>query len=141
MTRTMTMLTNDAFLFHSKSKRKQKFNKVIWSADDKKRVILESESSKEHALDMTKVTSSVRMLGSGFFHDVTGIKKAKGKIYDAHTMYTEEYDESEAALVTEEWDEESWIEQLAADGDEDAVLICEYESAIPRYYVGLRETP
>ena len=100
------------------------------SADDKKRVILESESSKEHALDMTKVTSSVRMLGSGFFHDVTGIKKAKGKIYDAHTMYTEEYDEPETALVTEEWDEESWIEQLAADGDEDAVLICEYESAM-----------
>ena len=47
------------------------------SADDKKRVILESESSKENALDMSKVTSSVRMLGSGFFHDVTGIKKAK----------------------------------------------------------------
>ena len=45
-------------------------------------------------------------------------------------MYTEEYDESETALVTEEWDEESWIEQLAADGDGDAVLICEYESAM-----------
>ena len=100
------------------------------SADDKKRVILESESSKEHALDMQKVTTSVRMLGSGFFHDVTGIKKVKGKVYDAHTMHAEDQDESETALVTEEWDEESWIAQLAAEGDEDAVLICEYESAM-----------
>lgn len=36
MTQTMTMLTNDAFLFHSKSKRKKKFNKVIWSAFKRK---------------------------------------------------------------------------------------------------------
>eukprot|EP00435_Cladocopium_sp_Y103_P003257 s1712_g1.t1 len=100
------------------------------SAEDKKRVVLESEASESGKLEMSKVTAAVRMLGSGFFQDVTGIKKVKGKVYDAHAMIAEEADDAETALVAEEWNEDEMLEHLAADGDEDAALICEFEAAI-----------
>ena len=65
----------------------------LLTAEDKKRVILESEATKSGTLDMEKVTTSVRMLGSGFFHDFTGVKKSKGKVYDAHALVTEEWED------------------------------------------------
>eukprot|EP00435_Cladocopium_sp_Y103_P024627 s655_g6.t1 len=100
------------------------------SSEDKKRVVLESEASESGKLEMSKVTAAVRMLGSGFFHDVTGVKKAKGKVYDAHALVVEEAEGFESAMVAEEWSEEDLIEHLAAEGDEDAVLICEFETAV-----------
>lgn len=100
------------------------------SSEDKKRVVLESEASESGKLEMSKVNAAVRMLGSGFFHDVTGTKKAKGKVYDAHALVVEESDEIESALVADEWTEEDAIDHLAAEGDEDAILICEFETAV-----------
>jgi hypothetical protein len=79
---------------------------------------------------MSKVNAAVRMLGSGFFHDVTGAKKVKGKIYDTHALIAEDVAESEQVLVAEESFEEDFVDQLAAEGDEDAILVCEYESAM-----------
>ena len=72
------------------------------SADDKKRVILESEATAEGVFEMTKVNAAVRMLGSGFFHDITGAKKVKGKIYDNPALIAEDGTESEQVLVAEE---------------------------------------
>ena len=100
------------------------------SAEDKKRVILESEATSKGVLEMSKVNAAVRMLGSGFFHDVTGAKKVKGKIYDTHALIAEDVAESEQVLVAEESFEEDFVDQLAAEGDEDAILVCEYESAM-----------
>ena len=100
------------------------------SSEDKKRVVLESGASESGNLEMSKVNAAVRMLGSGFFHDVTGVKKSKGKVYDAHAMMVEETEEIESAMLADEWNEEDMVEYLASEGDEDAVLICEFETAV-----------
>ena len=102
----------------------------LLTAEDKKRVILESEATKSGTLNMEKVTTSVRMLGSGFFHDFTGVKKSKGKVYDAHALVTEEWEDSEETYNAEDWNEDEMVENLAGEGDEDAVLVCEYENAM-----------
>ena len=100
------------------------------SAEDKKRVILESEATTKGVLEISKVNAAVRMLGSGFFHDVTGAKRVKGKIYDNHALIAEDVAETEQVLVAEDSFEEDFVDQLAAEGDEDAILVCEYESAM-----------
>ena len=102
----------------------------LLTAEDKKRVILESEATKSGTLNMEKVTTSVRMLGSGFFHDFTGVKKSKGKVYDAHALVTEEWEDTEETYNAEDWNEDEMVENLAGEGDEDAVLVCEYENAM-----------
>lgn len=42
------------------------------SADDKKRVLIDSGAETGGTLDMGRVTAAVRMLGAGFFQEVTG---------------------------------------------------------------------
>ena len=54
----------------------------LLSTEDKKRVIVESESSRDGTLTVEKVSQAVRMLGTAFFNDLIGQKKSKGKIYD-----------------------------------------------------------
>ena len=56
------------------------------SADDKKCVIVESESFSSGVLNMEKVNQSVRMLGTSFFNEMIGQKANKGKIYDSQTI-------------------------------------------------------
>lgn len=101
------------------------------SPDDRKRVIIESNAEEGGTLDMERVSRAVRMLGSSFFHDVTGQKRNKGKVYDALTCHLEDDDEeAHLAMVNEEINEEEYIEALAQDGDEDAVFVSEYETSI-----------
>jgi len=52
------------------------------SADDKKRVLLDVDAAGTGKLSMEKVASSIRMLGAGFFHEMTGQRRQKGKTYD-----------------------------------------------------------
>ena len=54
----------------------------------------------------------------------------RSKIYDTHALIAEDVAESEQVLVAEESFEEDFVDQLAAEGDEDAILVCEYESAM-----------
>lgn len=72
----------------------------LLSQDDKKRVILESDASGSGELDMTKVSQSVRMLGSGFFHEMTGLKKSRGKTYDASALNVDECEEFDQPPMT-----------------------------------------
>ena len=105
----------------------------LLSHEDKKRVILESDAAGSGQLSMDKVNQSVRMLGSGFFHEMIGVKKSKGKIYDAANVTFEEPEDStweSTAFVSEEFSEEDLIETLAQEGDEDALFVSEYESAM-----------
>eukprot|EP00435_Cladocopium_sp_Y103_P070766 s168_g36.t1 len=105
----------------------------LLSQEDKKRVILESDATGSGQLSMEKVNQSVRMLGSGFFHEMIGAKKSKGKIYDAANVATDELEDSSwesHALVSEEFTEEDMIESLAQDGDEDALFVHDYEAAM-----------
>ena len=73
------------------------------------------------------------MLGSGFFQEMTGSKRDKGlKTYD-HTAFTvekaSEENEQEAFWVQEELDDHT-LEVLAAEDDEDAALVLQFEDAI-----------
>ena len=105
----------------------------LLSHEDKKRVILESDAAGSGQLSMDKVNQSVRMLGSGFFHEMIGVKKSKGKIYDAANVTFEEPEDStweSTAFVSEEFSEEDLIDALAQEGDEDALFVSEYELAM-----------
>ena len=104
------------------------------NADDKKRVIVESGAEKGGALEvLTKVQAAIRMVGSGFFQEMTGAKRDKGlKTYD-HTAFAmdemTEDDSQETFWVSEETDDQT-LETLAAEDDEDAALILQFEDAI-----------
>ena len=84
---------------------------------------------------MDKVASSIRMLGAGFFHDVTGQKRNKGKTYDQATLVAEsqDIDEESSSILhadgNDEIGEEEMFETLVQEGDEDASLIADFESA------------
>ena len=102
-------------------------------ADDKKRVILDSENSADGRLTIDKVNNAVRMLGAGFFQEVTvGKKPTKLKTYDS-TLLTEhaDQDEYQQAFTVDHDDplEEDMIEALVLEGDEDAALITDFEGA------------
>ena len=103
----------------------------LLSSDDKKRVVVESDASGSGRLEMNKVSQAVRMLGSTFFQDFTGQKRNKGKIYDALTLHTDDADqEADTAFQAEDGPDEDLLDQWAADGDEDAILVCDYEAAL-----------
>ena len=71
----------------------------LLSHEDKKRVILERDVSGKGQLTMEKVNQSVRMLGSGFFQEMTGARRDKGlKTYD-HTAFTVDEIGDEGELV------------------------------------------
>ena len=101
------------------------------SSDDKKRIIVESKGELEY----DKVTSALQLLGSKFFGEVQAGTKTPGrtKTYDANMI-----DEAEGEV--EEWDEQVFVatentedsafEILLAEGDEDALVMSQFEEAI-----------
>ena len=103
----------------------------LLSSEDKKRVVVESDSSGSGKLEMKKVSQAVRMLGSSFFQDFTGQKRNKGKIYDAYAMHTEDPEpEMESINHADDGLDDDLLDQWAAEGDEDAILVCDYEAAL-----------
>ena len=107
----------------------------LLGSDDKKRVLLDTDAAGTGKLSMDKVASSIRMLGAGFFHDVTGLRRNKGKTYDQSTLVAESQDvdeEPSATYHTESQDDvvdEEMFETLVQEGDEDASLVADFESA------------
>ena len=102
------------------------------SADDKKRVLLDVDASGTGKLSNDKVNAAIRMLGAGFFHDVTGSKRGRGKVYDQSVLVADgtDFDEPSTAPATEtheEINEEECTEILYQEGDEDAALVTEFE--------------
>eukprot|EP00435_Cladocopium_sp_Y103_P044369 s247_g12.t1 len=103
------------------------------NSEDKKRVIVESGAEKGGVLDLTRVRAAIRMVGSGFFQEMTGNKKDKSlRTYD-HTAFTVDEvgddDANETFWVQDELDDQV-LETLAAEDDEDAALILQFEDAI-----------
>ena len=101
------------------------------SPEDKRRVVIEADGDLTYA----KVTHAIRMLGSKFFHEVQGQNKNPGrtKTYEVNMVQEPE----EEAFVEEhahggpEVDvPEPLIEQLVNEGDEDAILITQFEDAV-----------
>ena len=107
------------------------------TSEDKKRIILDSDSSLEGSLTIGRVREAVRMLGTSFFQEMTGLGKkvSKAKVYDSLTMFTEEHDHhgdaDESANVAnhDDWTEDDLLEALIAEGDDDAVFIADFETA------------
>ena len=52
------------------------------SSEDKKRVLVESGAEGNGALKLQKAVAAIRMLGSGFFQELTGAKRVKGLYKD-----------------------------------------------------------
>ena len=105
------------------------------TADDKKRVIVESGGETSGVLEMKKVTSAVRMLGSGFFQEMAGQRRDRSqKIYDQSAFAIEEaedHPDAETFMTYEEMMEDEGLETLATDfHDEDAALIIQFEDAL-----------
>ena len=80
------------------------------------------------------MTEVIRTLGASFFQDMTNQKKStRSKVYDQEalladaTCETEETDSGQQ--VSEDLTEEEYLEQLASEGDADAVLVADFELA------------
>ena len=73
------------------------------SSEDKKRVLMDADQGASGNLDIDKVASAIKMLGAGFFHDMTGAKRPKGKTYDHATLIAEGFtaDHENEVFVTE----------------------------------------
>ena len=104
------------------------------SPDDKKRVIVDSGAESGGSLEMTKVTAAVRMLGSSFFQEMSGVRREKTlKVYDHQAFLAEEpedFTEQEAMMTMEDSFDDESIEALAAEQDEDATMVLQFEDAI-----------
>eukprot|EP00435_Cladocopium_sp_Y103_P055740 s2127_g18.t1 len=106
------------------------------TSEDKKRVIIDSDNSLEGKLTMVKVRESIRMLGTSFFQEMVGGKKtAKAKVYDSTAMTVEDCEQygdhdDDAHVAHDDYAEDEFIENLAHAGDEDAVMVADYENAV-----------
>ena len=113
------------------------------SSDDKKKVLVDSDAAGTGDLSVQKVSSAIRLLGAGFFHDVTGVKRTKLKTYDQATLAMDEVDNGEGdeifAAESEMFNEDEMIEGLLAEGDDDAVFITDFENAASEVIQGDEE--
>ena len=103
------------------------------TAEDKKKIILESET--EGQLTVKCVAESIRMLGSVFFNDITGNKRTvKSKVYDQATLVAEaspDMDEPDPTFHAEDqMHEDEVLEIFLQEGDSDALLVHDFESAL-----------
>ena len=102
--------------------------------EDKKRVIVESKAEQGDQLTMDNVTSAIRLLGSGFFQEYTGARRdvKSSKNYD-HTAFQvdEDWDADHEIFATQDdMPEDEILETLAAENDEDAILVMQFEDSI-----------
>ena len=105
------------------------------SAEDKKRVLVESGAEVAgNKLEWKKVVAAIRMLGSSFFQDYTGVKREKSlKTYDHMAFNVEdqdEPDEAEAHWTYDEMLDDDTIASMAQEEDEDAALVMQFEEAV-----------
>lgn len=104
--------------------------------EDKKRVIVESGAESGGALDVKRVTAAIRMLGSGFFQELTGNRRDRTlKTYDHQAFNMEEEIESvdgEHSFWTtaDDFLDDNMLETLAAEDDEDALMVLQFEDSI-----------
>ena len=106
----------------------------LLTADEKKRVIMDSEVSGQ--LTMKSVHEAIKVLGASFFHEMTGRKATRTKIYDGTTLMTDTTTDHAAVAETEygqvpldETTEAEFLETLVQEGDPDALLIADFEAA------------
>ena len=104
----------------------------VLSPEDKKRVLVDADVVDKGELTVKRVSSAIRMLGAGFFQEITAGKRTnKLKTYDQATLVTEDCDDDlEPAMAAEIMeDDEQAVETLAQEGDDDATLVMDFENA------------
>ena len=105
------------------------------TAEDKKRVLVESGAeTSAGGLDWKRVVAAIRMLGSAFFQDYTGVKREKSmRTYDHLAFNVEdhhEHEENETYWTYAETLDDELVAQMANDDDEDAALVVQFEDAV-----------
>ena len=105
------------------------------SSEDKKKIVVEHGGQ----LTYDRVRSSIRLLGSKFFHELQGQRQAgnRTKTYDALTVDHGEPEEASSFVASgagsslgEEWEadlDSEFLEVMAAQEDADAVLVASFE--------------
>ena len=100
--------------------------------DDKKRIIVDAAGD----LKYDKVISSLRLLGSKFFNEVqSGPNKTGNRLKTYDINYVEDPEQeseepSEMAFVSAEWNDDYILENLMSEGDEDALIIQQFEDTL-----------
>ena len=104
------------------------------SADEKKKVIMDSETTG--SLTMKKVSEAIRLLGASFFQDMTGKKVGRSKVYGQAALVSDSVDEpgnhfseDPALTVHDEGMETEFLDSMIQEGDQDALLIADFEAA------------
>jgi hypothetical protein len=102
------------------------------ATDDKTKVLVDADAVGSGELSVQRVSNAIRMLGAGFFQDVTGAKHAKQKTYDQATLLAEaDDDETQDEVYAAEGDgmnEDERVEVLMQEGDSDAAFITDFEN-------------
>jgi hypothetical protein len=101
--------------------------------EGKKRVIVEPTDVEKGALTMKNVTAAVRLLGSGFFQEYTGLRRDRNaKTYDHMALHVDDEGENEyeAYVTQDDALEDDVLEALAAENDEDAILVMQFEDSM-----------
>ena len=107
----------------------------LLNSEDKKRVLLDADTAGNGKLSAEKVNAAIRLLGASFFQDMTGSKRVRGKTYDQATLVAEgsDMDEGQPTLAMESVEDTlsdgDMVEAFLTEGDEDAVLITDFENA------------
>ena len=102
------------------------------STEDKKRLVVESKGTLEY----DKIVEELQLLGSRFFGELQTGGKTSGnrtKTYDVNYVeeHPDEPDEADEPIYySQEISEEAGIEALLAEGDEDAMVVQQYEEAL-----------
>ena len=100
-------------------------------ADDRKRIVVKSKGN----LVYKDVLSTLKLLGSKFFNEVQGTSKAMGKkTYDINFVDDDPIesmpDINETVFYAQDINEEQALEWLASEGDEDALVMSQFEDLI-----------
>jgi len=97
--------------------------------------VIDREASEDGRLTMKRVSAAIRMLGAGFFQEVTSGKKLNRlKTYDAAMIISDSPEQEDLsntlhAETGDEMCEDDLVEALFQEGDEDAILIADFENA------------
>ena len=99
----------------------------------KRRVLVEAKGN----LQYDQVTTAIRMLGAKFFHEVQGQqKKYRGKTYEVNHVQENDdevfHTEDQSVLYAADSQEltVTMVDQCALDGDEDALVVQQFEEAV-----------
>ena len=106
----------------------------VVSPEDKTRVLVDADVADKGELTVKRVSSAIRMLGAGFFQEMTSGKRlGKQKTYDQAAFTAEDLEESDLdqyAMIADNTEEDDqMVEALVQEGDEDATLVMDFEAA------------